>query len=233
MLKNKDINVQKLEERLLNTGQKEYFKLNGEIKMSNDLLSDELTRPADLAFEQTTAFQTVENNSLLTDRLNSFKKRYYKINVLVGTLQLRQFSKLFTEEDQLVMELKAMCKAYDKRTSLALIPFYVEKLKQLDSQIREKSQQAETEREVREMKRLRKYIHNDKEKEVKEINAMAKEIYAKWLVVVNLRTKQEKPHTFTNLKVHKGAIQNDVLFTLEPQQVPEEHNPQAVQDCIA
>ena len=60
MFKNKDINVQKLEERLLNTGQKEYFKHNGEIKINNDLLADELTRPADLAFEQTDAFQTVE-----------------------------------------------------------------------------------------------------------------------------------------------------------------------------
>ena len=60
MFKNKDINVQKLEERLLNTGQREYFKHNGEIKINNDLLADELTRPADLAFEQTDAFQTVE-----------------------------------------------------------------------------------------------------------------------------------------------------------------------------
>ncbi len=56
LFKNKDINVQKLEERLLNTGQKEYFKNNGEIKINNDLYADELTRPADLAFEQTDAF---------------------------------------------------------------------------------------------------------------------------------------------------------------------------------
>jgi len=54
--KNRDINVQKLEERLLNTGQSEYFKLNGELKMHNDILADELTRPADLAFEQSDAF---------------------------------------------------------------------------------------------------------------------------------------------------------------------------------
>ena len=56
MFKNKDINVQKLEERLLNSGQREYFKHNGEIKINNNLLADELTRPADLAFEQTDAF---------------------------------------------------------------------------------------------------------------------------------------------------------------------------------
>lgn len=35
---------------MLNTGQKEYFKANGEVRLDNDLLADELTRPADLAF---------------------------------------------------------------------------------------------------------------------------------------------------------------------------------------
>ena len=65
--KNKDVNVQKLEERILNTynankGPVElcraeiYFEPNGEIKLKNDLLAAELTRPADLAFEQTDAF---------------------------------------------------------------------------------------------------------------------------------------------------------------------------------
>lgn len=29
----------------------QYFKMNGEIKLNNDLLADEITRPADLAFE--------------------------------------------------------------------------------------------------------------------------------------------------------------------------------------
>jgi len=40
--------------REVNNG--EYFKLNGEIKLHNDLLADEITRPADLAFEQTEAY---------------------------------------------------------------------------------------------------------------------------------------------------------------------------------
>jgi hypothetical protein len=53
-------------------------------------LADELTRPADLAFEQTDAFQTVEQNAIVTDRLNSFKKRYYRIDIIVGKLLLRK-----------------------------------------------------------------------------------------------------------------------------------------------
>ena len=89
LFKNKDINVQKLEERLLNNGQKEYFRLNGQIKVNNDILADELTRPADLAFEQTDAFQTIENNAIVTDRLNSFKKQYYRIDIIVGKIVMK------------------------------------------------------------------------------------------------------------------------------------------------
>ena len=51
-----DINVQKLEERLLNNGQSQFFKSNGELKLDNYLLADEITRPTDLAFEQTVAY---------------------------------------------------------------------------------------------------------------------------------------------------------------------------------
>ena len=56
MTKLTDLNVQKLEERLLNNEQKEYFKANGEIKLDNDVLSAERTRPVDLAFEQSDMF---------------------------------------------------------------------------------------------------------------------------------------------------------------------------------
>jgi len=91
MFKNSDINVQKLEERLLNSGQSEYFKLNGQIKIHNDVLADELTRPADLAFEQTDAYQTVDNNAIVTDRLNSFKKQYYRIDIIVGRIIIKKY----------------------------------------------------------------------------------------------------------------------------------------------
>lgn len=51
-----DINVQKLEERLLREKKTNYFKINGELKLDNDLLADEITRPADLAFETSDAY---------------------------------------------------------------------------------------------------------------------------------------------------------------------------------
>ena len=119
-----DVNVQKLEERLLNGGKTEFFELNGELKLDNDLLADELTRPADLAFEQSVAFQTKEVNSVLADRQNSFKTKYFRLDIVVGKLVLNNLKNLFCEEDKLALQLREQFKDYETRISLAMIPFY-------------------------------------------------------------------------------------------------------------
>lgn len=62
--------------------------MNGELKLHNDLLADEITRPADLAFEQSEAYQTKEVNAILSDRMHSFKKNYYRLDIVIGTLNL-------------------------------------------------------------------------------------------------------------------------------------------------
>lgn len=95
-----DINVQKLEERLLKNGQKEFFKMNGELKLDNDILDDDLTRPADLAFEQTAAFHTKEINAILSDRLHSFKKKYFRLDIILGNVKLFNCKNYLGEEDK-------------------------------------------------------------------------------------------------------------------------------------
>jgi len=65
------------------------------------------------------------------------------------------------------------------------------------------------------MKKLRKYIESDKKREIDEINLKANAIYAQWRKIVDLRSKQGFTATFSDLKVHKGAEQNDILFNLE------------------
>lgn len=102
--------MQKLEERILNEMEKtqelekklmanlpegrkqtQYFKMNGEIKLHNDLLADEITRPSDLAFETTEAYQVKEVNSILSNRLHSFKKRYYRLDIVIGKICLLKY----------------------------------------------------------------------------------------------------------------------------------------------
>lgn len=69
----------------------QYFKMNGELKLDNDLLADEITRPADLAFESSGAYQVKEVNSILSNRMHSFKKRYYRLDIVVGKINLRRY----------------------------------------------------------------------------------------------------------------------------------------------
>ena len=101
-----DVNTQKLEERLLKNGQTEFFKMNGELKLNNDILDEDLTRPADLAFEQTTAFQTMEINAILSDRLHSFKKRYFRLDIILGNIKLFNCKTYFSLEEKIAVQLK-------------------------------------------------------------------------------------------------------------------------------
>jgi hypothetical protein len=102
----------------------QYFKMNGEIKLHNDLLADEITRPADLAFETTEAYQLKEVNSILSNRLHSFKKRYFRLDIVIGKVCLLKYPQFFSKEDKLAIELRELYKDYERRTSLAMIPFY-------------------------------------------------------------------------------------------------------------
>jgi len=124
-----DINVQKLEERLLRESNLRFFKPNGELKLHNDLLADEVSRPADVAFEQSAAFQTKEVNAILSDRMHSYKKRFYTLDIAIGKIDLQDYPGLFTREDKLMIALKEQYKEYERRSSLAMIPFYQGRLK--------------------------------------------------------------------------------------------------------
>ena len=87
-------------------GRLEFFKANGEIKLHNDLLADEITKPENQAYEMSRSFQTREINSTLCNRLHSFKNRYYKMDINVGRLFLKMIPELFTEEDVKTVKLK-------------------------------------------------------------------------------------------------------------------------------
>ena len=95
-----DKNVIRLEERLLNNKEIEFFKSNGELKLDNDLLANEMTKPYDQAFGTTPAFQTKEVNAILSDRIHAYKRRYYRLDINVGRLQLNNYKSLFGEEDK-------------------------------------------------------------------------------------------------------------------------------------
>ena len=70
------------------------------------------------------AFQTKEVNAILSDRMNAFKKKYFRLDVIVGKLELFNCEDLFCEEDILCLRLKEQFVDYENKVSLAMIPFY-------------------------------------------------------------------------------------------------------------
>ena len=123
-----DFNVQKLEERLLNNGSVQFFKSNGELKLDNDLLEDEMTRPVDMAFEKSVAFSTKEKNAMLCDRMHSYKTKYYQLNIMVGKVNFQRCGNFLKEEDILVKDINELHKTYEDKLNLGMIPFYLQRM---------------------------------------------------------------------------------------------------------
>lgn len=57
----------------------------------------------------------------------------------MGKIILSKFADLFSKEDQMMTDLKILCKIYDRRVSLALIPFYKDRLIYIENQLEEYS----------------------------------------------------------------------------------------------
>lgn len=96
------------------------------------------------------------NNSIVTDRLNSFKKRYYRIDIIIGKMFLKKYAQLFSSEDQMMIDLKFLCKEYDRRCDMALLPFYMDRLEFLRDELDNKQEKGN----VADEKFLETMIHN-------------------------------------------------------------------------
>ena len=83
-----------------------------------------MTRISDLAFEQPMAFQTKEICAVLSDRMNQHKKRYYRLDIVLGKIVFERLSSYMIDEDRLAIDMRKDFLDYEMRLSLALIPFY-------------------------------------------------------------------------------------------------------------
>jgi len=214
-----DINTQKLEERLLKNGQTEFFKMNGELKLDNDIIDDTLTRPADLAFEQTTVFQTMEINAILSDRLHSFKKRYYRLDIILGNLKLFNCKSLLSNEEKLAIQLKEQFQDYETRISLGMIPFYMDRIDFISKEIEAKQARRNRGESILQadldfLLKTRDEVENSLQKEKFEVNRMANGLYDLWTQILAEREHQKFLSTNVELKVHKQQMDDGCVDEL-------------------
>ena len=140
--------MQRLEERLLKNGNLEYFKMNGELKLDNDLLMDEMMRPIDFAFDKTMANATKETNAILQDRSHSFKKKYFRLDIVIGKIRMASMS-ILTEEERLTLSIRDQFRIYNTRTSFNMIPFYKQRIRFVEEEIRVKEGKGEPISEIK------------------------------------------------------------------------------------
>ena len=129
--------MQKLEERLLKNGNLEYFKMNGELKLDNDLLMDEMMRPMDLAFDKTMANANKDTCAIMQDRSHSFKKKYFRLDVVIGKIHMSNMS-ILSEEERLTLSLRDQFRRYEKHTSFNLNSFYKQRIRFVQEEIKDK-----------------------------------------------------------------------------------------------
>ncbi len=80
--------------------------------------------PTDLAFDKTVATTLKETNAILSNRMHSFKKQYFRMDIIVGKVSFLNFKNLVGEEDRLALDLREQFKLYETRVSFAMIPFF-------------------------------------------------------------------------------------------------------------
>lgn len=74
----------------------------------------------------------------MSDRLHSFKKRYFRLDIILGNVKLFNCKTHLSKEDKKALELKEKFQEYETRISLCMIPFYMERLRFINEEIMHK-----------------------------------------------------------------------------------------------
>lgn len=70
--------------------------------------------------------------------MHSFKKQYFRLDIIVGKVNLFKFKTYMSDEDTEALKLRKLFKEYETRVSLAMIPLYEQRLQHIDMELQEK-----------------------------------------------------------------------------------------------
>ena len=96
--------------------------------VSEDIVTNTLTKPLDLSLRQ--GYRTKIKSAILCDRINSLKKKHFKLEFYLGKLVLKDHP-YFNEEDRRAVELRDLHEEFERIAGLGMIPFYENRLKAL------------------------------------------------------------------------------------------------------
>lgn len=149
--------------------------------------------------------------------MHSFKQRYYRLDINVGKIILYGYPEYFSPEDVLSIELKELFKEWERRTSLALIPFYMERLKFMEDEQYKRERDGMNPLKSKEddefLKRNIEETMRKLEQEKREIQEVADQLYRKWKEIKVIRKENNYSSTNIMVKVHKNP-NGELYFNL-------------------
>lgn len=94
---------------------------------------------------------------------------------------------MFEEEDRLAIQLKDQFKQYETRVSLAMIPFYIQKLEHINEQIADKQRLQAPKQDLDFLYNTQRDVQQKLTAEKVEVQKMAEDLYSTWTKIDDLR----------------------------------------------
>jgi hypothetical protein len=197
-------NVRRLEQRLVNSGQAQYFREdNGQLIMDNKLFEAKHFRRTDISLMKNNFHSFIKRNAVICERLNQKKKTYYQMEVFVGKLYIENTS-LFEEEDRLAAKLKRQMRLYREKVDKSLIPHYGQVLE--EQSLAFDRLQEDPNHKVGDLALISKQMVDTQAKlntEKSELDQIMRETYANWKSIKDVRARQGYVSTPVELVVQQ------------------------------
>jgi hypothetical protein len=202
-------NLQKIEQRALREGKTDWFRLNGDIRLENDIFSDVITKPCDISLTTNDRYNIQYISNKFSDRGGVRNSKIYKMKIYINKLQFSNHP-LFNDEDKICAEVKRLYRVFYEEMNMLRIPYLKEKLSVIlkQYQIYEKEKNPNPAL-LQEMKYIQMFISETKtflEEAKEKLNAKANLLYSTWLRLKKLRDDQK--FQSTNLKLSVLKFQN-------------------------
>lgn len=144
--------------------------------------------------------------------MNQHKRKYFRLDIVLGKIVFERLKELMSKEDHLAIDMKKQYLEYEMRLSLALIPFYQERIKFLDDEVKHlesylrEGEDVKKQDELAFLKSTLEEVKKKYDKEKQEVNAIAASIFEKWEAIKQERTTNKFASTNCHLKIYKQQM---------------------------
>jgi hypothetical protein len=201
-------NVRRLEQRLINSQDYNYFRTdNKELKIDNKLFDSKLFRRNDISIIKNSFHNYINRNAVICERLNQKKKTYYLMEMFIGKLSIDNHH-FFEKEDKLASRLKLQMRGYKEKVDKSALPHLAEILAE---QLEVKNQlSAQPKANASDLALINKQIQETQSRirvEKGEMSDCMLDLYQTWRDIKT--TRQVQGYDSTGVKIAVQEYRND------------------------